>query len=336
MMSARGGTVLGIDVKENSGAALEAVDEFGLSFPNLRDRDGSFVREWGQTGYPESYVIDRQGKVAAVRRVAGHAEVARRDAAAAARRGGLMRLALAALLALALLAPAAVAAAPSASLTDIEDEVMCLECGTALNVSNSAVADQEREFIAGADRAGQDQAGGQGRARRRVRPARAGRAVRRRLRADGLARAAAGRRWRARARRGSPRGAGAACDRPRRAVAIPRSRPTTSAGSTPSWRRSTGERRRRHHRPRRVRGRLRLVHLPLRAAARPRLPVGGLGRQRRGAAEGRALAAARAAARDRLLPLVHRRVRRARHDRDRPRLDAAGLARDARQGRRRR
>ena len=68
MLSTRGGTVLGIDVKENSGAALEAVEEFGLTFPNLRDRDGSYVREWGQTGYPENYVIDRQGKVAAVRR----------------------------------------------------------------------------------------------------------------------------------------------------------------------------------------------------------------------------------------------------------------------------
>jgi cytochrome c-type biogenesis protein CcmH len=59
-----------------------------------------------------------------------------------------MRL-LAALLALALIAPAAaLGAEPRASLTDIEDEVMCLECGTALNVSNSEVADQEREFIA--------------------------------------------------------------------------------------------------------------------------------------------------------------------------------------------
>ena len=37
-------------------------------YPNLRDRDGSYVREWGQTGYPENYVIDRQGRVAAVRR----------------------------------------------------------------------------------------------------------------------------------------------------------------------------------------------------------------------------------------------------------------------------
>jgi cytochrome c biogenesis protein CcmG/thiol:disulfide interchange protein DsbE len=68
-LQAHGGTVLGIDVKENSGAALKAIDEFGLTFPNLRDRDGSFVRHWGQTGYPESYVIDRQGKVAAVRRM---------------------------------------------------------------------------------------------------------------------------------------------------------------------------------------------------------------------------------------------------------------------------
>jgi cytochrome c-type biogenesis protein CcmH len=60
-----------------------------------------------------------------------------------------MRPLLAALLALALLAaPAAGAQAQRASLPDIEDEVMCLECGTALNVSTSAVADQEREFIA--------------------------------------------------------------------------------------------------------------------------------------------------------------------------------------------
>ena len=46
------------------------------------------------------------------------------------------------------LAPAAQAQEPRASLPDIEDEVMCLECKTVLNVSNSAVADQEREFIA--------------------------------------------------------------------------------------------------------------------------------------------------------------------------------------------
>jgi cytochrome c-type biogenesis protein CcmH len=41
----------------------------------------------------------------------------------------------------------ATGAAPRASLPDIEDEVMCVECGTALNVSTSTVADQERAFI---------------------------------------------------------------------------------------------------------------------------------------------------------------------------------------------
>jgi cytochrome c-type biogenesis protein CcmH len=51
------------------------------------------------------------------------------------------------LLALILLLGLTAAAAPQASLPDIEDEVMCVECNTALNVSTSPVADQERAFI---------------------------------------------------------------------------------------------------------------------------------------------------------------------------------------------
>jgi cytochrome c-type biogenesis protein CcmH len=50
--------------------------------------------------------------------------------------------------ALALASGGAVASAePRASLPDIEDEVMCLECGTALNLSNAPVAERERAFI---------------------------------------------------------------------------------------------------------------------------------------------------------------------------------------------
>jgi cytochrome c-type biogenesis protein CcmH len=41
----------------------------------------------------------------------------------------------------------ALAAAQQTTLPDVEDEVMCVECGTALNVSQSLVADQERAFI---------------------------------------------------------------------------------------------------------------------------------------------------------------------------------------------
>jgi cytochrome c-type biogenesis protein CcmH/NrfF len=54
-----------------------------------------------------------------------------------------MRLLLALVLVLGLTA----AAPPQTTLPDVEDEVMCVECGTALNVSTSPVADQERAFI---------------------------------------------------------------------------------------------------------------------------------------------------------------------------------------------
>jgi cytochrome c-type biogenesis protein CcmH len=55
---------------------------------------------------------------------------------------------LALLAALVLLAPAAASAAQAkTSLADLEDEVMCVECGTPLEVSQSPVAQQERDFI---------------------------------------------------------------------------------------------------------------------------------------------------------------------------------------------
>jgi cytochrome c-type biogenesis protein CcmH len=51
-------------------------------------------------------------------------------------------------LALALLLPgAALGAQPRTTLHDVEDEVMCVECGTPLEVSTSPVANQERDFI---------------------------------------------------------------------------------------------------------------------------------------------------------------------------------------------
>jgi len=46
-----------------------------------------------------------------------------------------------------LVAPGPVSAAPSASLPDIEDEVMCPICGTLLELSTSPQAERERAFI---------------------------------------------------------------------------------------------------------------------------------------------------------------------------------------------
>jgi cytochrome c-type biogenesis protein CcmH len=52
------------------------------------------------------------------------------------------------MLGLSLVAPAsALAVQPKTSLSDIEDEVMCLVCGTPLNVSDSPQAQDERAFI---------------------------------------------------------------------------------------------------------------------------------------------------------------------------------------------
>lgn len=53
---------------------------------------------------------------------------------------------LLAIMALAAL-PTAARAAASASLPDIEDEVMCTICGTTLQLANSPQAEQERNFI---------------------------------------------------------------------------------------------------------------------------------------------------------------------------------------------
>ena len=39
------------------------------------------------------------------------------------------------------------AAAPRTTLPDVEDEVMCTQCGTALNISDAPSADRERAFI---------------------------------------------------------------------------------------------------------------------------------------------------------------------------------------------
>jgi cytochrome c-type biogenesis protein CcmH len=64
---------------------------------------------------------------------------------------------IALLAALAFVAPAS-AQAPRASLPDIEDEVMCVECGTVLSVSSSPVALQERTFIREQIAAGKDKA----------------------------------------------------------------------------------------------------------------------------------------------------------------------------------
>ena len=59
----------------------------------------------------------------------------------------MKRAAVLACLALLLLPAASLAATPKTTLPDVEDEVMCVECGTSLEISQSPVANQERALI---------------------------------------------------------------------------------------------------------------------------------------------------------------------------------------------
>ena len=68
LMSRRGGTVLGVDVLDVSGDALAFVRRYGLSYPQLRDGGGDTLSRYGVVAYPESFVIDRRGRIAATRR----------------------------------------------------------------------------------------------------------------------------------------------------------------------------------------------------------------------------------------------------------------------------
>jgi cytochrome c biogenesis protein CcmG, thiol:disulfide interchange protein DsbE len=64
-----GVTVLGIDLDDASDDARAFVDEFGLTYPQLRDGDGRERRDaYGMTGFPESFLVDPEGRLALVRR----------------------------------------------------------------------------------------------------------------------------------------------------------------------------------------------------------------------------------------------------------------------------
>jgi cytochrome c biogenesis protein CcmG, thiol:disulfide interchange protein DsbE len=63
-----GGTVVGVDVHDLTGDARRFVRRYRLGYPMLRDADGATQRSLGVIAYPETFVIDRRGRIAAVER----------------------------------------------------------------------------------------------------------------------------------------------------------------------------------------------------------------------------------------------------------------------------
>ena len=67
-IASRDGLVLGIDSQDLSDDALEFLREERIEFPSLRDRDGEYADALGVSGLPETFLIDRQGRIAGLRR----------------------------------------------------------------------------------------------------------------------------------------------------------------------------------------------------------------------------------------------------------------------------
>jgi cytochrome c biogenesis protein CcmG, thiol:disulfide interchange protein DsbE len=61
-------TVLGVDTQDNEPDGRSFVNEFGLTYPQLHDSGREQYDRLGMTGVPESFLVDPQGDIAAVRR----------------------------------------------------------------------------------------------------------------------------------------------------------------------------------------------------------------------------------------------------------------------------
>jgi cytochrome c biogenesis protein CcmG/thiol:disulfide interchange protein DsbE len=63
-----GGTIVGVTVDDSTPDSLRFVKEHGFGFPSLRDVDGELGKDYGRTGVPETFIIDRDGRVVAISR----------------------------------------------------------------------------------------------------------------------------------------------------------------------------------------------------------------------------------------------------------------------------
>jgi peroxiredoxin len=68
LLASGAGTVVGVDFKDISSYARDFIASHGLSYPNVRDGDGSFAAAYGTDALPETFVLDRRMRVVAISR----------------------------------------------------------------------------------------------------------------------------------------------------------------------------------------------------------------------------------------------------------------------------
>ncbi len=63
-LSASGtGTVLGVTYNDSTPASAKFADEYGMSFPSVRDVGTKLAQRYGTIRVPETFVIDRRGRI---------------------------------------------------------------------------------------------------------------------------------------------------------------------------------------------------------------------------------------------------------------------------------
>src|SRR5581483_5392660 len=120
----RGVVFLGVDEQDLRGPALKFMRRFDIRYPIVAD-DLSLTGHYGVTGYPETFFIDRRGRVIPPH-IVGPATRETLEQA---------------------LAAPALASEQHPTQGEIEAELVCPQCHTPLDESDSPIAQQMKAFI---------------------------------------------------------------------------------------------------------------------------------------------------------------------------------------------
>lgn len=76
--ASQGVVVLGIDAQDFTGDARRFANKYGLTYPIVHDGSGKTLNPYSVTGFPETFFVDRQGRLVG-KRIEGEVSVAQLD-----------------------------------------------------------------------------------------------------------------------------------------------------------------------------------------------------------------------------------------------------------------